>query len=210
LEEFLQPTEVINWDDPLIRGVAKEVTSGASSLREEAKRLFVFVRESIRYDPYSPFHLPEHYKATNVLSRGRGYCVQKAVLLVALSRARGIPSRLVFADIRNHLASRRLVEMMGTDLFVYHGYGELLLEGRWTKLTPAFEEELCRKHSYPLVEFNGREDALFPPYDERGRRFVEYIRHHGSFADLPLEAILKAWEEAYGKEKVERWKLSFK
>ena len=30
---------------------------------------------------------------------------------------------------------------MGTDLFVYHGYAELFLDGKWVKATPAFNVE---------------------------------------------------------------------
>ncbi len=42
----------------------------------------------------------EDFKASRVLEWGKGYCVQKAVLLEALARAAGIPSRLAFEKIR--------------------------------------------------------------------------------------------------------------
>jgi len=208
--EYLEATEVIDCDKPEIKELAREIVGGRTDAREAAKRLFYFVRDTIRYNPYSPFFLPEHYKATTTLRRGKGYCVQKAVLLVALARAVGIPARLGFADIRNWRASEQLVRMMGTNLFVFHGYVEWSLDKRWIRVTPSFERDLCEENDYPIIEFDGKNDALFPHYDRKGRKFVEYVRYHGTFADLPLDLILEAWEKAYGRENVEKWKKEFR
>ena len=52
-------------------------------------------------------------------------------VLAAAARVLGVPARLGFADVRNHLTSPRLREMMNTDVFAYHGYTELLIDGRW-------------------------------------------------------------------------------
>jgi transglutaminase-like putative cysteine protease len=163
------------------------------------------VRDGIWYDPYYPFYLPEHYRASNVLKSGRGYCVCKASLLCALGRACGIPTRVGFADVRNHLASAQLLEMMGTDLFVYHGFTEFCLEGKWVMATPAFNKELCLKHKVAPLEFNGREDSIFQPYNLEKKKFMEYVTYHGSFSDIPVGRIVKAWEAAYGADKVRLW-----
>ena len=120
------------------------------------------MRDNIAYDPRVPFYLPEHYAASTILKNGRGYCVQKACLLYAVGRAAGIPSRLGFADIRNHGASPEIVEMMGCDIFAYHGYTEFFLNGRWIKATPAFNMAVFEKHNIAPVEFDGRNDAVFP------------------------------------------------
>ena len=122
-----------------------------------------------------------------------------------MARAAGIPARLAFADVRNHLATRQLIEFMGTDLFVFHGVTELYLDGRWVKTTPAFNIELCRRHGVEPLEFNGREDSLFQPFDAAGRRFMEYVNERGSFHDIPVEEIVKAWLAFYGAERVSRW-----
>jgi transglutaminase-like putative cysteine protease len=208
MDPFLQATEVIDCNHPQIKALASQTTRGARDVHEQAQRLFYLVRDTIPYNLYVPFFLPEHYKASAILQRGSGYCVQKAVLLVALARAAGIPARLVFADIRNYLISERVAEQMETNLFIFHGYVEWLLGDRWVRVTPSFDNEVSREHGYPLVEFDGNNDATFPSCDAEGRKFVEYVRHHGVFSDLPLDLILQAWYQAYGKEKIEEWKES--
>jgi transglutaminase-like putative cysteine protease len=206
MDPFLQPTEVIDCNHPQLKTLASQAIRGARDVHEQAQRLFYLVRDTISYNLYVPFFLPEHYKASVILHRGSGYCVQKAVLLVALARAAGIPSRLVFADIRNYLISERVAELMETNLFVFHGYVEWLLGDRWVRVTPSFDKEVSREHGYPLVEFDGNNDAIFPSHDADNRKFVEYVRHHGVFSDLPLDLILKAWDQVYGKAKIEEWK----
>jgi len=34
---------------------------------------------------------------------------------------------------------------------------------------------------------------------------MQYLADHGTYADIPVDKILAAWEEAYGKEKVQSW-----
>jgi transglutaminase-like putative cysteine protease len=131
--------------------------------------------------------------------------VCKACLLCALGRTLGIPSRLGFADVRNHLATRQLLDFLGTDLFVYHGFVEFLLEGKWVKATPAFNKELCERHRVAPLEFNGREDSVFQPYNLDRRQFMEYVADHGTYADVPVDTIVSAWKKAYGEKRVQRW-----
>lgn len=203
--KYLEPTTIIDSDHPEVRKYAQSVTGKGESAREKAVKLFYAVRDGIWYDPYCPFYLPEHYRSSNVLRAGRGYCVCKAGLLCALARVFGIPSRVGFADVRNHLATRQLMEFMGSDLFVYHGYTELFLDGKWVKATPAFNKELCEKHKVAPLEFNGREDALLQPFNLEEKQFMEYVAYHGTYADIPVEAIVRAWEDAYSRARVRGW-----
>lgn len=203
--KFLTPTPIINSDHKKVREFAEEVIGSSIDPVERAVKLYLAVRDGIRYDPYSPFYLPEHYRASYVLERGRSFCVPKASLLCALARACEIPARLGLADVRNHLITRQLFDFMGSDLFVYHGFTELFLEGKWVKATPAFNKELCEKHSVPPLEFNGREDSLFQPYNLEKQKFMEYVAFHGSFRDVPVKKIVSGWKMAYGEERVNTW-----
>jgi transglutaminase-like putative cysteine protease len=207
---YLLPTSIIDSDHESIIDFAKKaIGDGEKDPVAKAVKLYYAVRDGIRYDPYYPFYLPEHYQASNVLKSGRGYCVCKASLLCALGRACGIPTRVGFADVRNHLASAQLLEMMGTNLFVYHGFMEFYLEGKWVMATPAFNKELCLRHKVAPLEFNGRENSIFQPYNLEKRKFMEYVTYHGFFADIPVQRIVKAWEEAYGADKVKSWIEAF-
>jgi len=209
LAPYLGPTAILDADHPRVLAFAREKAAGAPDAVSAAVRLYYAVRDGIWYDPYLPFYRPEHYRASGVLAAGRAFCIGKAGLLCALARAVGIPSRVGFADVRNHLATRQLIAFLGSDVFVYHGFTEFFLEGRWVKATPAFNAELCRRHGVAPLEFNGREDSLFQPFNEEKRRFMEYLREHGSFADIPVAAIVAAMRRVYGEERVEGWIRAF-
>jgi transglutaminase-like putative cysteine protease len=202
---YLTPTAIIDSNHESIQDFATKISNGMIDPVEIAVKLYLAVRDGILYDPYSPFYLPEHYRASYVLKRGRSFCVPKASLLCALGRACGIPSRIGLADVRNHLATKQLIEFIGSDLFVYHGFVEFYLEGKWVKATPAFNIDLCKRHHVPPLEFNGREDSLFQAYNLRNQKFMEYVAFHGVYADLPVDKIFAAWEKAYGKDRVRNW-----
>jgi transglutaminase-like putative cysteine protease len=125
------------------------------------------------------------------------WCVPKSIVLTALARASGIPARLGFADVRNHLTSEKLTETMGTDLFAWHGYSELWLNGRWVKLSTAFNKELCDRFGVKALEFDPVEGALMHPFDQSGRRHMEYVRERGSYLDLPMSDMFRTFAEVY-------------
>ncbi len=204
--EFLAPTAILDSDHPSVSAYREKCLRGvADDPVSRAVALFYAVRDGIWYDPYSPFYLPEHYRASFLLERRRGYCVCKAALLCALGRGAGVPSRLGFATVRNHLATRQLIEFMGSDLFVYHGYTEFHLDGSWVKATPAFNIELCDRFGVAPLEFDGKSDALLHAFNSENQPFMEYMQEHGTFADVPLAEILAAWEETYGRDRVREW-----
>ncbi len=202
---YLAPTSIIDSDHKSIQDYAAGSTGGSTEPVEIAVKLYLAVRDGIVYDPYTPFYLPEHYRASDVLKRGRSFCIPKASLLCALGRACGIPSRVGFADVRNHLATKQLIEFLGSDLFVYHGFTEFWLEGKWVKATPAFNSDLCRRHRVPPLEFNGREDSIFQPYNLQHQRFMEYVAFHGVYADIPVDRIVTEWEKTYGVNRIRDW-----
>jgi transglutaminase-like putative cysteine protease len=144
--------------------------------------------------------LPEHFRASNTLSRGNGYCVQKAVLLVALARAAGIPAGLGFARIRNNLLPERTFNILGTNILPFHGYAEFYLNGKWVKATPAFDLKLCERNRIIPVEFDGVSDAIFHPYNRDGKLHIEYLKDLGrQYEDLPLDKLHEALIKTFGK-----------
>jgi len=197
LDLYLKPTFVIDSSSEIVKEKATVLTEKCNSQKEKAKMLFYSVRDEIKYNPYLALSSIEDYRASKTLQRGEGYCVQKAVVLTALARAVGIPARLGFADIRNHLAPKELIELMGTNIFVYHGYSELWLNNKWVKATPAFNTEMCDKFDLKPVEFDGVTDAVFHERNKKGELHIEYMKYHGTHADLPFEEIMQAFINQY-------------
>jgi transglutaminase-like putative cysteine protease len=208
-EQYLKATDIIDSDHPDMRAFVEEKIGDAKEPVDKAIRLYYAVRDGIRYDPYYPFYRPEHYRASNVLKGGRGFCIPKASLLCAAGRACGIPSRPGFANVRNHLATKQLLEFMGSDIFVFHAFTEYFLEGKWVKSTPAFNRELCERHGVAPLEFNGLEDSIFQPYNAEKRRFMEYLEFRGSYADIPVDEIVAAFRQTYGHDRVQGWIESY-
>ena len=194
---WLEPTWYLDSESPEIDEFARQAVGDAMDTHEMAIRLFYAVRDGFRYDPYALDREPEAYRASAIVQRDSGWCVPKSIVLAAVARNRGIPARLGFADVRNHLSSEKLMETMGTDLFAWHGYAELLLDEDWVKLSTAFNIELCERFGVKALEFDGDSDALMHPYDVAGNRHMEYVLQRGSFDDLPFKEIFATFAEVY-------------
>jgi transglutaminase-like putative cysteine protease len=190
--DYLGPTFFIDCDEDIIKNKARELTLNLNGMLEKAQRIFYFVRDDIRYNVYSPRASDHDFKASHILARREGYCVQKAVLLVALARASGIPARLRFAEIRILHTAKSIAEKRGSNIFPCHGLTDLYVEGNWVKATPTYDLGYCRKAGIAPVEFDGKSDALLPFDTLEGRLNIEYIQDRGYFDDLPLDEIRKA------------------
>jgi hypothetical protein len=197
LAPYLQPTWFIDSDNPTIIEFAQAIVDGHRDPRAAAVRLFYAIRDTIRYSAYSVVMAPEYFRASHTLAQGQGWCVTKSCLLAAVARASGIACRLGFANVRNHLATRKLFNLMGTDIFYYHGYNEFYLDGHWVKATVAFNASLCEKARLRPLDWDGRNDALYHPFDLDGKRHMEYLHHYGHFADLPYDRIVAKFNEVY-------------
>lgn len=195
--QLLAPTPIIDCDHPAVIAYARDVARGATDPRERAVRIYRAVRDDVVYDPYGVGLDVAGMRASATLARRRGWCVAKAALLAACARVVGIPARLGFADVRNHLNTEKLRAAMGTDLFVFHGNTELWIDGRWVKATPAFNKELCAKFGVEPLEFDGVHDSLLQAYDGGKRTFMEYVRDRGSYDDVPLDEMLAAFRANY-------------
>ena len=197
MEEYLKPTYYIDYDHPAVAEFASRNNESGKTEIEKAVQLYYAVRDGIRYNPYSMEPGKESMKASSVLNRGNGYCVAKAVLLAACARSQKIPARLGLADVKNHLTTKRLMRLMGTDVYIYHGYTELFLNNKWVKATPAFNLELCNNFNVRPLEFDGTKDSIFHPFDKSGNKHMDYVKDHGSFADLPWDRILSESRKSY-------------
>ena len=197
MTEFLESAEFIDSADVNVRKFAEQTVGGIEGDVPCAIALYRAVRDGIAYDPYQRVGSAEAFRASTVLADTRGFCIGKAALLAAAARAIGIPARVGYADVKNHLATPRLRELLGTDVFVWHGYAQVQLAGVWVKATPAFDARLCAKFGVSPLEFDGRSDSLFQPFNGRGDQYMEYVRDRGLFADVPAKEILAAFVATY-------------
>lgn len=197
MQQYIQFSPTIDFDNMTVVKFARENSGKSTYPREQAISLYYAVRDTIRYDPYSMNLSIEGLRASTTLNTGRGWCVAKAILLAGCCRSLGIPARLGFADVRNHLTTARLREIMKTDVFFWHGYTSIYLGGLWVKATPAFNIELCERFRLKPLDFDGIKDSIYHPFDLEGNKHMEYLRHRGEFADVPIDKIIDTFRREY-------------
>jgi len=195
-EIYLKPTRFIDSDNLKVIAYANSLTTPEKSDREKCMDLYYGVRDGILYDPNHIDLRPEAISASHTLERGRGYCVEKSLLLAAIGRVHKIPSRLGFSIVRNHLSTQKFIDMLGSDKFVFHGYNEFWLEGKWVKCTPAFNKSLCDKFGVAPLEFDGIHDSVFHEY-AGGKKYMEYLHDYGQFDDLPFDLFVHELKAHY-------------
>jgi transglutaminase-like putative cysteine protease len=197
VERYPLAGEFVDSADAGVLEFARNAAAGAGDDVSRAIKLYYAVRDEILYDPYYGGEERKYFRASDCLRAKRGFCIPKAALLAAAARSMGIPARVAYADVRNHLSTKKLLELMGGDLFIWHSFTELYLEGLWVKATPAFNLSLCQRFGVHPLEFDGRHDSLFHEFDREGRRHMEYVRERGSYADVPYEAIVADFKKTY-------------
>ena len=201
MEIYLRPTYTIDSDHDAIEAAAEHITEGYSDDLDKAVALFYFVRDSIHYNVFMISVFKEDFKASKVLEWGKGYCVQKAVLLTALGRAAGVPSRMAFAKITNHRVPPHVREKLGVNTFPRHGYNQFFLNGRWVSAAATFDKTLCEKNGLPVVEFDGKNDSILPEKDLRGRPYIDYLEKFPPAEDLPFDWIVNRIVRIVGPDK---------
>lgn len=195
--DYLKPTFFIDSQSEVVTKLAQELSAGKEKV-EVAISTFNYVRDEIKYTiDITQYETPDDMKASTTIQRKIGFCIPKSVALVALLRANDIPARLHFADIINHRIPPHILEILQTNVMVFHGYAEVYL-GKWIKLTPSFQTPLCERHDFPVCTFDGMNDATFKSHDNSGNLFVEYIDDRGVYADLPYEEIFETFKDYYG------------
>lgn len=194
---YLRSGVFVDSDHPRVCEFVMETITSDQSPKDRAVALFRKVRDHFRYNPYAVRLEPEQMKASVILTHRKAFCVPKAIVLTAAARAAGIPARLGFSDVCNHVSPPGLLEVMRTEVFAFHGYTEMWLGGRWVKGSPAFDQNLCLGLGLEPLDFDGEHDALLHPFDAEGARYMEYLHHYGSFADLPHDVMIAAWKRHY-------------
>jgi transglutaminase-like putative cysteine protease len=196
-QQQLQATTMLDFDHEAVQTFTSEHAGASNNQTDQAISLYYAVRDGIRYNPYKFDLSVIGLKASTTVEAGEAWCVPKAALLAACCRAKGIPARLGYADVRNHLSTARMREYMQTDIFHWHGYTSLFLGDKWVKATPAFNVELCDKFNLRPLEFDGRNDSIYHPFDLEGNRHMDYILFRGEYDDVPLQEMQDTFSEEF-------------
>lgn len=197
MDKYLKATSYFDFDHPLVAKFSQIRGEGARDQIDLIQKLYYAVRDEIPYNPYVFSFAPESFKASYALEVGKSYCIPKAALLGAAARYWKIPARIGLADVKNHIASQKLIDWLRSDVFAWHGYTELYLDNKWVIATPAFDKSLCEKVGVHPLEFNGREDSMFQEFTADGHKHMEYLRYHGVFDDVPVEKIINGFRLQY-------------
>jgi transglutaminase-like putative cysteine protease len=198
-DDLLAVTEFLDHDHPVVQAFVERAVGDAETEMERAVALYYAVRDQIPYEVYDADLSRTGLRASAILNRGKGFCVHKSIVYAACCRAVGVPSRIVLTDVRNHLASARLRRLVGGDVFRFHALNSVHLDGQWVRATPVFNKLLCRLYGITPLEFDGTEDSVSHPYDQRGRRYMEFLHDYGDFDDFPYELVVEGIRTAHPK-----------
>lgn len=198
MEKYLLPTSFIDFQHPLVVDFTTQHSDKAMSDQENIVALYYAVRDSIVYSPWHLTMNPDTISASQTITRGIGYCIEKSLVLAAAGRLLGVPSRLGFSIVRNHISTKKFVEMLRTDKFVFHGYNEFYLDDKWVKCTPAFNKSLCEKFGTEALDFNGKDDSIFQSFSPDGKKYMEYLHEYGTFDDFPFPLFYSEIKKYYG------------
>ena len=185
LSKYLLATDFINSNHPSIAQYCNEFMG--LEQKEQILGLYLKIRDGFLYDPFNLDISKSGLTFSNVLSKNRAWCVEKAGLLVTCARHLGIPARPGYAIVKNHLENDKLDFVLKSDLIVFHGYADIYLKGKWVKATPAFDKRVCRLSGVEPLDFDGENDSLFQEHNKSENRFMEYVHYYGEFDDVPME-----------------------
>lgn len=189
--ELLAETEFFDLSSlEVTEFIDKHLKAPSTDKRQQAVELFYAVRDSLFYEIYSADFSREEMKASAIIKKKSGLCIHKSIVYVTLLRHIGIPARLWFTDVKNHLCSPQLENMMGGNVFHYHCLVSLQLDGKWLKATPVFNGRLCQLYKMTPLEFDGYNDCVQHAYDDAGQQYMEILNDHGEFDDLPHTFLL--------------------
>ena len=195
MNEYLNDTYFLDFQNPLFDSYTSTINPNLDKTTI-ALQLYFLVRDGFVYDPYHLNLTNEGLKASNILGKKRAWCVEKSIVLAACARKFGIPSRMGFAIVKNHIGVEKLTLILRREEIVFHGYVEMFLDDKWVKCTPAFDERICSLSKVSPLDWDGKNDSLFQEFEE-GKRFMEYTYFYGDFNDVPIELMNAEMKKYY-------------
>ena len=194
-KEYLQPSEFLDSDNPVVAAQSKKLTAGCKTETEKVGKIYHFVRD-MPYDIFNSFrYLAEGKRsASDVLKAGHAFCMGKASTFVSLCRAAGIPARIGFQQLHcpdKEFMSEEVRELWRDRPLPWHSLGEAYVNGAWLKLDATIPAHVAKAKGKPYVrDYDGINDI---PTVEG-----PIVKENGSFPDYPED--VARWYEQMAKD----------
>ena len=147
-----------NHEHRLVAETARRLADGKDAVLDRLERLFLFVRDDIRFEFPLRWSEWDRVRASRVIDSGFGYCNTKATLMVALCRACGISARvhygLISADVMRGIFpgfSFPFLPKSGP-----HSWTEVEVEGTWKRIDSYINDEALFKAARSRLGESGR------------------------------------------------------
>jgi transglutaminase-like putative cysteine protease len=153
--EFLKASELCDSDHPLVKATADKTTRGSGTQKDAAVKIFHFVRDKMPLAFVHPWKT-----ASQTLNLGRGSCLTKATLQVALLRSARIPARFRIVEFKGNNVKEweGIVPAFGVSLLPErypHYFAEVYVEDRWVMADATFDKALVPD----IEDWNGEKDV---------------------------------------------------
>ncbi|MET1110614.1 MAG: transglutaminase-like domain-containing protein [Allosphingosinicella sp.] len=129
LDEALRPTAWLQSDHPRLKAIARPIARLSTS---DSRKMGLLAAKARPY--LGKIDFAGHFSALETLDRGAGDCTEAAVLLAALGRAAGIPTKvasgLVYSRQRYHGVA---------NTFMPHSWTLAYVDGRWRSFDLALD-----------------------------------------------------------------------
>lgn len=195
MEAYLKATYFLDFEDVAIQEYIQPFKHQINETNR-AIAFYNFVRDGFLYDPYHLDLRAEPLKASHIVTKSRAWCVEKAIVFAAGLRALGIPSRLGYAIVENHMGLEKMQHVLRTSKIVFHGYVDVFLNNQWTKATPAFDQRVCALNGVEPLLWNATEDSLFQEF-VKGKKYMQYHHDYGLFDDVPHSLMHDEMQKQY-------------
>jgi len=128
LKPYLEASADLNYKDPAVAELATQAAGNEKDPRKLAGRLVRFVHNYVQMK-----NLSVGFASASEVARSKeGDCTEHGILLAALGRAVGIPSRIVTGIVYTEDFAGR------PDVFVGHLWTQFWLDGEWVDVDAAF------------------------------------------------------------------------
>jgi transglutaminase-like putative cysteine protease len=119
--EYLLSSEIVDFDNELLRQKALELSKGAKSNIQKTKIIYEFVRDEINHS--SDINSNDVvYKASDVLNEGHGLCFGKSHLMAALLRCENIPAGFCYQKLSTSSGK------------IFHALNGVYVDEKWFRL----------------------------------------------------------------------------